>query len=274
MEKVYKCVYCDFEMINSKGALVSHMWNKHQDRPELTNFRAAYDLVNAASYPVVIRNVNNGSGGGGGSGSDSSVTVTTIETLNQSSQTQQGKGIKRKRVEDKVDEEEDDMKETLSSSSSSSSASSSAVSGGARPKGGKRRLFDIAATGVGISSSVELLPLGSKALPFSCQVPGCDQVGINFPGVTESDRRAAGEAHITSKHQAYVDSFKKDGGRVCTSCGKGFEGERASLCFFTQHKRLHDSRVWKVCEFCPYSSDYNSSVTKHTLRCSHNTSAT
>jgi hypothetical protein len=217
------------------------LWNKHQDRHiELPNFRAAYDLVYASSFPVIIRNVNSGGSGGG---SDSSVTVTTIETQNQSSQTHQGKGIKRKRVEDNG---------SSSSSSSSSSAAASAAS-----------------TGI----SIAIPPLGSKALPFSCQVPGCDQAGVNFPGVTEADRRAAGEAHIKSKHQMYLDAFKKDGGHVCDTCGKGYEGSTARD-HLSNHKRLHDSSDWGVCEFCPFSAAIHRNVTYHSLRCLKNPKST
>jgi hypothetical protein len=74
---------------------------------------------------------------------------------------------------------------------------------------------------------------------------------------------------MKSKHQEYVDDFEKDGGRVCDTCGKGYEGKNASMTL-SVHKRLHDSSDWKVCEFCPYSSAYNNSVTYHSLGCLKN----
>jgi len=111
--------------------------------------------------------------------------------------------------------------------------------------------------------------LGSKALPFSCQVPGCDQAGVTFPGVADADRRSAGEAHMKSKHQEYVADFEKDGGRVCDTCGKGYKGKKART-ILSLHERLHDSCDWKVCDFCPYSAAQNGDVTKHILTCSMN----
>ncbi len=70
--------------------------------------------------------------------------------------------------------------------------------------------------------------------------------------------------HIKSKHREYVDDFEKDGGRVCDTCGKGFEGKyaRDSL---SQHKRHHDSLNWKVCDFCPFSAPQNGNVNTHIL---------
>ena len=74
---------------------------------------------------------------------------------------------------------------------------------------------------------------------------------------------------MKSKHQEYVSDFEKDGGRVCDTCGKGYEGKRASDSL-SNHKRLHDSLDWKVCDFCRYSAAGNSDVTKHILICSMN----
>ena len=148
---------------------------------------------------------------------------------------------------------------TATTSSSSSSSSSSAAAGG----GARRRNRSV------IHASPPPLPLGSKALPFSCQVPDCDQAGVTFPGVTESDRRSAGEAHMKSKHQEYVDDFEKDGGRVCDTCGKGYAGKNARTSL-SLHKKLHDSLDWKVCDFCPYSASRNGNVNNHILKCSMN----
>ena len=44
-EKVYKCIYCIHETINNKGALASHIWDKHRDQPRIQTFRNAYDRV-------------------------------------------------------------------------------------------------------------------------------------------------------------------------------------------------------------------------------------
>jgi hypothetical protein len=107
------------------------------------------------------------------------------------------------------------------------------------------------------------------ALPFSCQIPDCDRVGINFHGATEADRRAAGEAHIKSKHQEYVDEFRQLGGRLCDTCGIGYEGTNAGIILW-RHRKLHDSRDWKECTFCPYSYSEITNVTRHILVCSMN----
>ena len=119
------------------------------------------------------------------------------------------------------------------------------------------------------SSVISLSSLGSKAVPFSCQIPDCDRVGLNFHGVTEADRRAAGEAHIKSKHQEYVDEFRKLGGRMCDICGIGYEGTNAGV-VLSNHRKNHDSHDWKECTFCPYSSPVLANVTRHSLICSMN----
>jgi hypothetical protein len=74
---------------------------------------------------------------------------------------------------------------------------------------------------------------------------------------------------MKSKHQEYVSDFEKDGGRVCDTCGKGYEGKNASVSL-SSHKRLHDSLDWKVCDFCPFSSSRNDTVNNHILICSMN----
>jgi len=74
---------------------------------------------------------------------------------------------------------------------------------------------------------------------------------------------------MKSKHQEYVADFEKAGGYVCDTCGKGYEGKNA-INSLSNHKRLHDSCDWKVCDFCPYSAAQSGDVTKHMLRCSMN----
>lgn len=78
--QVYKCIFCDHDSNNNKGALAGHIWNKHKDQPTITTFRAAYDLVYSESYPLIGGRVENGDVGEGEDDAKEGVRlVTSIE---------------------------------------------------------------------------------------------------------------------------------------------------------------------------------------------------
>jgi hypothetical protein len=47
----------------NKQKLVSHIYNKHKDKPTITSYEAAREIVFADSYPSVTRNGSSGRGG-------------------------------------------------------------------------------------------------------------------------------------------------------------------------------------------------------------------
>jgi hypothetical protein len=53
--KFYKCLYCEYE-IYQKGDLVRHIYNNHNDKPEITSKQAAHELVYVDSYPFELKN--------------------------------------------------------------------------------------------------------------------------------------------------------------------------------------------------------------------------
>ena len=62
--KFFKCLFCDYE-VYIKHDLVKHIYSNHKDKPTITSYEAAREIVYADSFPFVMRN---GSGGGGGGG--------------------------------------------------------------------------------------------------------------------------------------------------------------------------------------------------------------
>jgi hypothetical protein len=59
--KFYKCLFCVYEMYDKKH-LVRHIYNNHKDKPTITSYEAAREIVYADSFPSVTRN---GSDSGG-----------------------------------------------------------------------------------------------------------------------------------------------------------------------------------------------------------------
>ena len=297
--KFFKCPFCSFE-IYSKQNLVNHIYDYHKDSTKITSWYAAHNFVYANSFPFVMRN--------GGSGVSEGLKISDAFKSLQTPDGQAKRVKDSNEKEDKAlslpsfsfppspspfdltspkidgalrnvsklvlriknpllavkssseEEKKNDIVDGSTFSSTSSSSPAAMVAAGA--------------SGV-TRSSINILPpppppppRAEKALPFSCQVPDCDQVGVFFPGVTEADRRAAGEEHLKSKHKQFIDKINNKHMPVCITCGFWCDSQD----HLSIHKRLHDSLDWKVCDFCPYSAATTDDVTKHILSCVKNPS--
>ena len=70
--KFYKCLFCDYE-IYQKTDLVKHIYSMHKDKPTITSYEAAREIVFADSFPFVTRD-----GRGGGIGGPRSFHSSTL----------------------------------------------------------------------------------------------------------------------------------------------------------------------------------------------------
>jgi len=113
--KFYKCLYCPYEKYSKKN-LVTHLYNNHRDKPNVTSINAAYDIVYSDSFPFVMRNGEDGGGDGEGEG-DGEVD----STAKRSSKSK--KGQKKRKRKDHQEEEEEEVETIVDIPSSNFSSS-------------------------------------------------------------------------------------------------------------------------------------------------------